>query len=64
MLGVPGFGRLPVDEHLNGAHVAGEVAGLAVGGGELALQDRRIVPSAGEVLVPQPLLQVRKRQLQ
>jgi len=39
-----------VDEDLDGAQVAGEVVGLAVGDGELALQDRGVVAGAGGVL--------------
>lgn len=47
-----------VDEDLDGADVAGEVVGLAVGGAQGALQDFAVVAGAGRVFMAEPLLQV------
>ncbi|GAA4263868.1 hypothetical protein GCM10022255_112310 [Dactylosporangium darangshiense] len=56
--GRAGEDGLAVDEDLDGADVAGEAVGLAVGGAQGALQDFAVVAGAGGVFVAEPLLQV------
>ncbi|MET7396275.1 hypothetical protein ABZS66_22610 [Dactylosporangium sp. NPDC005572] len=60
--GGAGEDGLAVDEDLNGADIAGEVVGLAVGGAEGALRDLAVVAGAGSVFVAEPLLQVGERE--